>query len=486
VYAHARGIVPICGMTATEGRDMNSENISISIAENSLECLILFDRMGAVYDSNDGAALSLGYQSLTGVQIADIFPSDFKVDRDGIVTTLPQDGNKFETLAYRQNKTCFDVRGRLTLFANNGYALHFIDISHTVSLEKELSSLKENTTDIDKMKNEFVANVTHELRTPVNGILGNTHELMSHNLSDEDMRILGMIERGCEDMNALINNILDFSKLEAGKFQLEPREFNFRNMVEYVRMNHINKIREKGLEFFCTVSEDIPEKVIGDELRIVQILNNLLSNACKFTHVGRIMMEAVATAREGRRIEIFFMIMDTGIGIDKKNQDKLFKSFSQVEASISRRFGGTGLGLNISKQLVNLMGGHINVESELGKGTTFTFSAWLELPEGETVAEAGNYVKAAPVFNTEIAESMERTFGTKENIAEINNRLTKLALCLEMNNWEKAETFSDAIKALSDGAPREVSSQVLRLKMAVQKENKDRAIQTIDVIRNLL
>ena len=436
--------------------------------------------------ANVHALHTLDYEKLEGVQMSVVFPGTFRVGRGGFTTDVSLEGETFERIVYRRNMTCFKVRCNINRIVDNQYAIQFFDISRIEGLEKEIASVKENVTDVNQIKNEFVANVTHELRTPVNGILGNTHELMSRDMKPEDMKLLQMIERGCEDMNALINNILDFSKLESGKFQLEPREFNFRNMMEYVRSNHINKIHEKGLDFFCTVSGDIPDIVIGDELRIVQILNNLLSNATKFTQIGRVMIEAIATAVKGRRIEIFFMVMDTGIGIDKKNQDKLFKSFSQVEASISRRFGGTGLGLNISKQLVDLMGGHITVESEPGNGTTFTFSVWLELPE---VCENIELSSSSPQFTSideDVQKSMERTFGTKENLKEIDNRLTKLSLCLEMGNWEKAETFSDAIKALTDGAPREVSSQILRLKMAVQKENKEKALEAIGNVRSVL
>ncbi len=465
---------------------IDENNIYYELMDNGFDGILFFDRMGAITYGNKKAIADLGYDNLVGVQIASIFPGSFEVTRDGLSTDVSLAGEPFERLIYRKNMTCYKIRGKIRPIVDNEYTMQFYDVSRIEGLEKEIASVKENTSDIDQIKNEFVANVTHELRTPVNGILGNTHELMSHNLPAADMKILSMIERGCEDMNALINNILDFSKLESGKFQLDPREFNFRDMMDYVRTNHINKIHEKGLEFFSTVSGDIPEKVIGDELRLVQILNNLLSNATKFTHVGKVMMEAIATAVDGNRIEIFFMVMDTGIGIDKKNQDKLFKSFSQVEASISRRFGGTGLGLNISKQLVDLMGGHINVESELGKGTTFTFSVWLELPEASQNITISTETPQFSSVDEDLQKNMERTFGTEENIREINNRLTKLSLCLEMGNWEKAESFSDAIKALADGAPREISSQILRLKMAVQKENKDRAMASIETVRDIL
>ena len=190
-----------------------------------------------------------------------------------------------------------------------------------------------------------------------------------------------LIERCCNDMYNIINDILDFSKLETGKFTLESREFNFRKMMDYVKGNHINKITEKGLEFFMSVSPQVPEQIIGDELRIVQILNNLLSNAQKFTSLGKISVEVVRTARVNDQVELFFIVKDSGIGIDKADRDKLFQSFSQVDASISRKYGGTGLGLNICKQLVEMMGGKIEVESKKNKGSTFSFSIWVGLTE---------------------------------------------------------------------------------------------------------
>ena len=462
------------------------------VFDDTMELILYYNQKGEVTYLNGMARELLDYSLDEAANICDIFPSEFRIGQDGLESDVPIDGDTIQTMAYRKNNTCFSAE--MKVVTSNILPEHYVclamDVSKLEALEKQLAGVRENTVDVNMVKTEFVANVTHELRTPVNGILGNTRELLTHSLADEDIRILNMIERGCEDMNALINNILDFSKLDAGKFQLESREFKFRDMIDYVKSTHINKIHEKGLDLFITVSPDIPEVVIGDELRIVQILNNLLSNATKFTTVGKIMMEAVITAHMGNRVEIFFMVMDTGIGIDKKNQDKLFKSFSQVEASISRRFGGTGLGLNISKQLVELMGGNISVESELGKGTTFTFSIWLDIPESENAVALEDYQKAAPVFSTaeeeEVRAAATRAFGSAENLAEINKRLMKLALCIDMENWEKAEMFTDAIKQLSDGAPREVSTAVLRLKMAVQKENSEKAIPAIDMLKELL
>ena len=239
-----------------------------------------------------------------------------------------------------------------------------------------------------------------------------------------------------------------------------------------------------------TISPEIPEYIIGDELRISQIVNNLLSNACKFTSVGKISVEVVKTAQTENRIELFFIVLDTGIGIDKEGQDKLFKSFSQVDASISRRYGGTGLGLNISKQLVELMDGNIHVQSEPGKGTMFSFHIWVDVPqsEGKAVPVAEKMpvsfvpVQTAAVFD----EDHLREFGSDENVKEMKKKMTKLILSLDMENWEKAEMFMESIKQLTESAPQEIKSAVLRLKMAVQKGDYDKASAAYETLEKEL
>ena len=369
------------------------------------------------------------------------------------------------------------------------------DILEKEFLSREIDRIKQEAQQAMKVKSEFVANVTHELRTPVNGVLGNIRELLERGTDEETEKSLRLVERCCDDMNKIINNILDFSKLEAGKFTLEPRRFHFRNMLDYVRANHINRITEKGLGFFMTVSPHIPEYVIGDELRIVQILNNLLSNAQKFTPWGKITLEAVRTAQVNDRMELFFIVSDTGIGIDKGDRDKLFQSFSQVDASISRKYGGTGLGLNICKQLAELMGGQIEVESEKNKGSTFSFSIWVGACEdGETASQQDDgkgvsSAMAAMLHTTEEnGENPEniRKYGTPENREELKKNLSKLILSVEMENWEKAEMFMETVRQLTEEAPREVKRAALKLKMAIQKENYEKVTAEFEELNNFL
>ena len=185
------------------------------------------------------------------------------------------------------------------------------------------------------------------------------------------------------------------------------------------------------------------------------------------------------------------MVIDTGIGIAKSDIDKLFKSFSQVDASVSRKYGGTGLGLNISSQLVELMGGNISVDSEVNKGTMFSFSIWVELPE-EEVEESMSHVDTyvAKSLSDTLKEDSESSnmlaFGTKENMEELKKQLSKIVLCIEMENWEKAESFTDSIKHLTVEAPKEMRTATLKLKMAVQKSDYDKAIAAYDAVMELL
>ncbi len=460
--------------------------------EDALEMILMFDRRGFISCANAAARTKLGYgEEICGEHMSSIFPGTFKQageenDADGMA-----DGGICSLMAYRKNMTCFPVEAKIIGDEEAGIRICMMnDLLEKEFLNKKIEQMEDEIQQASKVKSEFVANVTHELRTPVNGILGNVRELLDLETDSRKLRSLNLMERCCEDMHKLINNILDFSKLDAGKFVLDPQKFNLREMLDYIKSNHINRITEKGLEFFMTISPQIPEFVVGDELRIVQILNNVLSNAQKFTSVGKISLEVLPTAVMDDNVELFFIVVDTGIGIDKADQDKLFKSFSQVDASISRRFGGTGLGLNISRQLVELMGGNIGVESEKNKGTTVSFSIWVQLPEEEKeVMNSRKEIIEGMLHREAESETEEdgaKLYGTEANREELKKNLSKLILCVEMENWEKAEMFMESIRQLTDGAPREVSMSVLRLKMAVQKENYDKISANLDSLKAVL
>lgn len=465
---------------------MEKRDLFEQIINSAIEIFLSYDDDKRILMMNESARKELMYtDNDIGTSVSRLFQNEdmSEITYDGIIRQM---------MIYRSNQTCFraQVKAIKTDSQISPYVLMIRNISDQYALEKAAEIARKETEATAKVKTEFVANVTHELRTPVNGILGNTNILLENETDPKKIGLLNTISKSCGAMNELINGILDFSKLDAGKFTLENRKFNFRNMIDYVKSTHMPKITEKGLKFFVTISPDIPEFVIGDELRISQILNNLLSNACKFTNVGKISLEALMTAQEKNRIELFFIVLDTGIGIAKSDEDKLFKSFSQVDASVSRKYGGTGLGLNISKQLVDLMGGHITIDSELNKGTMFSFSIWVETPEEETAGVKlpvdNNYAKnihEALGADDEIEKAY--IYGSEENRKELDEHMSKLILCLEMENWEKAENFSNSIKQLTIQAPKDIKVAALRMKMAVQKADYDRSVDEYNTLKEL-
>lgn len=465
---------------------MEKRDLFEQIINSAIEIFLSYDDDKRILMMNESARKELMYTD------NDIGTSVSRLFQNEDMSEITYDGMIRQMMIYRSNQTCFRAQVK-AIKTDSQIAPHVLmirNISDQYALEKAAEIARKETEATAKVKTEFVANVTHELRTPVNGILGNTNILLENEVDPKKIGLLNTISKSCGAMNELINGILDFSKLDAGKFTLENRKFNFRNMIDYVKSTHMPKITEKGLKFFVTISPDIPEFVIGDELRISQILNNLLSNACKFTNVGKISLEALMTAQEKNRIELFFIVLDTGIGIAKSDEDKLFKSFSQVDASVSRKYGGTGLGLNISKQLVDLMGGHITVDSELNKGTMFSFSIWVETPEEETAEVKlpvdNNYAKnihEALGADDEIEKAY--IYGSEENRKELDEHMSKLILCLEMENWEKAENFSNSIKQLTIQAPKDIKVAALRMKMAVQKADYDRSVDEYNTLKEL-
>ena len=481
---------------------MKQEQFFQSIIEQATEMIIVYEAGGKILYANPAAENMLKYaEDLKLRNIVDIFP----MEESRIDNPQKQLIQEQEFMIYRGNRTCFPAMVKILPFVGEYedkrevYVCIARDITEEKFLKRKVEQVEEEAKEAAKMKSEFIASVTHELRTPVNGILGNVRELMGLEKEAENQKYLQLIERGCRDMNNLINNILDFSKLEAGKFTLERRKFNFYNMMDYIRGNHSKHMIEKGLDFSVTVSEDIPEFIIGDELRIVQILNNLVSNGYKFTSVGGVHLEVIKTDCCEKRAELFFMVSDTGIGISKENQDKLFQSFSQVDMSISRKYGGTGLGLNICKQLVELMGGTIQVESEYGQGTQFSFHIWVELPEKEDCAEFPKEETKENEIQTEQAlfERLKKVttdtsngnvwkYGERENREELQKKMSKVMLCILMENWEKAEMLAETIKQLVEEAPKEIKSAALRMKMAVQKEDVQKATENHDRLLKMM
>ena len=223
-------------------------------------------------------------------------------------------------------------------------------------------------------KSQFLANMSHEIRTPINGVLGTTELLMDEETAPEKRTYLGMIKSSGESLLTVINDILDFSKIEAGKLDLDPVDFDFQALLAQMMTSFSLSAGRKGLELICQV-QDVPDMVVGDPTRLRQVLTNLLGNALKFTPSGEIMVQTRVASQDADAMVVHFSVRDTGIGIAKDKQQKIFEPFSQADGSSTRQYGGTGLGLTVCLRLVEMMGGRLWVESEPGRGSCFHFTA---------------------------------------------------------------------------------------------------------------
>ncbi|MEO2266595.1 response regulator [Pseudoalteromonas sp. YIC-656] len=249
-------------------------------------------------------------------------------------------------------------------------------------LSEDLIEAKQEADKTSQVKSEFLANMSHEIRTPMNGILGMVHTLGTTSLDKEQQRMLEVIASSGRSLLVILNDILDLSKIEAGKIELEQRPIDLEELLYELRQLFKEQAQLKGIEL--TLAEQLPNAVTTihtDETRLKQILINLLSNAIKFTEQGSVSLDIHAVARHGEEVTLEFNVKDTGIGIRDEQLHTLFEAFSQADTSITRRFGGTGLGLTISSKMLSLMGSKLHVESEFGKGSRFYFSLTLQASE---------------------------------------------------------------------------------------------------------
>ncbi|MBI1266120.1 MAG: response regulator [Cryomorphaceae bacterium] len=361
------------------------KDLLLSVVEKTEDAIFLTDFEGIIQDASKTAAELFGYEleALCDLDITDFRNEKLTPEQDfkGVSTLLKdrfwndevemrkKDGSIFPTFLsiswiHRENEELLVYRVR--------------DITGEKERTKELVKAKEDAEKAVKAKSDFLATMSHEIRTPMNGVIGMADLLNDTALTHDQQVFVDTIRMSGQNLLVIINDILDFSKIESGKMVMQNAPINLKKMMGEVFSLMEIGARSKGLAMFFDCDEKITDEVLGDEVRIKQVLINLLGNAIKFTDKGNIILSATLTGKTRNEYRLIFAVTDTGIGIEEDKISDLFESFTQVDSSATRKFGGTGLGLSISKRLIEAMNGQINVRSAPNRGSTFSFELVLE------------------------------------------------------------------------------------------------------------
>ncbi|GAA4085312.1 hybrid sensor histidine kinase/response regulator [Mucilaginibacter panaciglaebae] len=340
----------------------------------------------------------------------------------------------YQFITFSKNPISVECR---VAYRNKTLFFNINDVTPQKSYESQLIKSKEAAEIGKKAKEAFLANMSHELRTPINGIIGITALLRKTSLTDQQSSMIDMLDVSSQSLLGVINDVLDISKIDAGKFSIIRSPNKVRDLIQSVYRLLKFKADEEHIEFFLSVDKDIPEYLMFDSLRLNQILMNLLSNAIKFTKRGYVKLTVVQLTREADKVRLQFKVEDTGIGIPKHRLNDIFESFEQADEDTANKYGGTGLGLAIVKKLVELKGGQLTVDSRVGEGSVFTFTNWYTI--------AGKPIKE---ISRKPAGKLTTFEGVSILVAE-DNLVNQFMLSKILNDWNlKFDIVNNGMKVL--------------------------------------
>lgn len=380
------------GRRRTVEEAIKNEKETLELIHATVPCaIIILDVRGIIIRFNHEAERITGYcaREVVGKE-APFIRADSS--NHGDVSDESDENERYEqecTIAHKDGTLRSILKTKVPVKTSEGaitsVLISFVDITSRKKVEVDLIEARnraelesKNAQDANQAKSSFLALISHEIRTPMNGIIGMNNILLETSLTGEQQEYVGCIQTSAEALLSLINDLLDFSKIEEGKYEIDKIEFDLRTAIEDAMEVVAFKIIEKEIELHTLVHSSVPEMVLGDPARIRQIIVNLAGNAVKFTKCGEVLLTVKTVTESDGMVQVRFEVTDSGIGISEDHVHLLFKPFSQADASTTRNYGGTGLGLAISKKLALLMGGEIGLTSSVGKGSTFWFTVQLE------------------------------------------------------------------------------------------------------------